>query len=247
MNVPSPRNFSSSVRMRGRTIPTESKDGSPVHQPRVEYRNICLAMQNQRFRVSARQKLEEAVFFFNQMVFYQNNVFAFPCFFSAFLSAHRSVTLYLQAQYNKNAAFSEWWDSQRKRLSDDSDMKWLLSQRNAVAHVAPIDLFYRQRFDTSDEIRERMAQSLEHEFTQIVKEDGEVAATFRAGSSDTAEAIPTSLNWNMTLDGGGRHVLTVCEHGLNVLVEIIADLENRRREMGLEPDPESRGDAKSNV
>ena len=55
-----------------------------------------------RLPVTARQKFDEAVYFYNQMVALGTNIVVFPYYLSAFLSALRSVTWYLQKQYTNN-------------------------------------------------------------------------------------------------------------------------------------------------
>ena len=49
-----------------------------------------------RVPVTAPQKFDEAAYFYNRMFAYRTNVLIFPYYLSAFLSALRSVTMYLQ-------------------------------------------------------------------------------------------------------------------------------------------------------
>ena len=58
-----------------------------------------------RVPVTARQKFNEAAYFYNAMLKHRLNVIIFPYYLSAFLSALRSVTYYLQKQGAHNEQF----------------------------------------------------------------------------------------------------------------------------------------------
>lgn len=49
--------------------------------------------QMARISVTARQKFEEAAYFYNRMFGHRTNVVVFPYYLSGFLSALRSVTM----------------------------------------------------------------------------------------------------------------------------------------------------------
>jgi hypothetical protein len=55
--------------------------------------------QMARVPVTARQKFSEAAYFYNGMLPHRTNPVVFPYYLSAFVSALRSVTYYLQKQY----------------------------------------------------------------------------------------------------------------------------------------------------
>ena len=54
-------------------------------------RNMLIAAKMVPFPVSAVEKFQEAVYFFNQMIETQTNVYSFPYNLSAFLSAFRAM------------------------------------------------------------------------------------------------------------------------------------------------------------
>jgi hypothetical protein len=61
--------------------------------------------QMARVPVTARQKFSEAAYFYNGMLAHRTNPVVFPYYLSAFVSALRSVTIYLQKQYAHRPAF----------------------------------------------------------------------------------------------------------------------------------------------
>jgi len=80
-------------------------------------------------------KLAEADFFLDQMEDAGRNFFAFRCFFSAFLSASRSVTLTLQAVMEGAEGFAGWYEERRKELSTEPTARFLLDLRNISIHA----------------------------------------------------------------------------------------------------------------
>jgi hypothetical protein len=65
--------------------------------------------QMARVPVTARQKFSEAAYFYNCMLPHRTNPVVFPYYLSAFVSALRSVTYYLQKQYAHDERFKEWY------------------------------------------------------------------------------------------------------------------------------------------
>src|SRR5262249_20144073 len=99
-----------------------------------------------RVPVTARQKFNEAAYFYNGMFAHRLNVIIFPYYLSAFLSALRSVTLYLQTQYAHNVAFSTWYSEKQDEMRADPILKMLVENRNTVVHREPFDLFFNRGF-----------------------------------------------------------------------------------------------------
>jgi hypothetical protein len=71
--------------------------------------------QMARVSVTARQKFEEAAYFYNGMVAHRLNVIVFPYYLSGFLSAFRSVTFCMQKQYAHDARFKSWYPQKQSR------------------------------------------------------------------------------------------------------------------------------------
>src|SRR5262245_35470516 len=84
--------------------------------------------------ITAGGKFREAIYFFNRMVQTRTNVYVFPFHFSAFLSALRSVTFYLQAQFSENSAFKSWYQAKQDQMRDDPLLRMLKAMRDEVLH-----------------------------------------------------------------------------------------------------------------
>jgi hypothetical protein len=65
-----------------------------------------------------------------------DDTFAF--YLSAFLSASRSVTFYMQKQYGKLEGFPEWYCAEQTRMRADNDLKYLNEARIEDVHRKPI-------------------------------------------------------------------------------------------------------------
>jgi hypothetical protein len=58
------------------------------------------------------------------------NIFGFYCYFSAFLSASRSITFTLQAVMSGTPGFDEWYEVARQLLKEDSRARFFVQLRN---------------------------------------------------------------------------------------------------------------------
>src|SRR6267143_4149109 len=99
-----------------------------------------------RVPVTGRQKFNEAAYFYNAMLKHRLNVIVFPHYLSAFLSALRSVTWYLQTQYAHNEQFATWYSQKQGEMRADPVLKMLAENRVAVVHREPFDLFFNRGF-----------------------------------------------------------------------------------------------------
>ena len=79
-------------------------------------------------------KLCEAEFFLSQFSGSSRFSFDAQCYFSAFVSAARSVTLALQATMNGTADFDQWYQAAQARLKGDPLAPFFLEIRNNSIH-----------------------------------------------------------------------------------------------------------------
>lgn len=80
--------------------------------------------------MQAREKLEAARYFLEQMkaALQDRKVFAYNL--DAFISISRSVTWVLQSQFRGNTKFEAWYEERRKEMREDPLMKFFLNMRN---------------------------------------------------------------------------------------------------------------------
>lgn len=102
------------------------------------------------------EKLREAEFFLDQLRRTSRLSFEAKFFFSAFVSAARSVTLAIQASLRGVPGFEQWYEGARTRLKTDPLAPFFVEIRNEVVHTGI------NRLDqvTLDHLREDLAQGL---------------------------------------------------------------------------------------
>jgi hypothetical protein len=86
------------------------------------------------------RKLAEADFFLNEMQGSGFNVFGFYCYFSAFLSASRSVTFTLQAVMSGTPGFDEWYETARQPLKEDGRARFFVQLRNIATKTGELGI-----------------------------------------------------------------------------------------------------------
>lgn len=82
-----------------------------------------------------RNKLGEAKFFLDQMAREQHNLELFNYYFSAFLSAARSVTWCMQESMKHVSGFDAWYSKKRQALNKSYLAKVFLGLRNTAVHA----------------------------------------------------------------------------------------------------------------
>jgi hypothetical protein len=87
--------------------------------------------QMARVPITARQKFKEAAYFYNSILALRTNVVLFPYYLSAFLSALRSVTMYLQKQYSRDPLFASWYPQKQIEMADDPILRMLNKMRRS--------------------------------------------------------------------------------------------------------------------
>jgi hypothetical protein len=86
------------------------------------------------------QKVAEADFFLNAMRDSGLNIFGFHCYFSAFLSASRSITFTLQAVMSGTPGFTEWYEIARRPLVEDSRARFFVQLRNIATKTGELGI-----------------------------------------------------------------------------------------------------------
>jgi hypothetical protein len=85
----------------------------------------------------AREKYRGASYFYTQMSKASDEPDAFRHNLSAFLSAFRSVTLYLQAESSSDPRFGSWYEEKRNKMRGDPILRLLNEQRRVTVHERP--------------------------------------------------------------------------------------------------------------
>ena len=159
--------------------------------------------------MTAAEKFNEAVYFFNQMESTVNNTRTFPFNLSAFLSALRSTTFYLQAQYKRKPGFEEWYARQRESMASDPVLKMLKDIRTEAVHQRPVNLLVKSgpRFHEDPIVTDHLEIALTSDPA------ANIAWNYRVGKDGDERSAEPITDWE--LENGGGSVLAACRHGLS--------------------------------
>ncbi len=173
--------------------------------------------------VTAHTKFREAIYFFNQMLEAKRNVRTFPCLLSAFLSAMRSVTFFLQAQFGESEQFATWYKGKQEAMRDDPLLRMLKDLRDEELHARPLALkFWHGPTLPGDGI---YTDHLEVEAT--TDEAGEVRTWLIVGRDGVREEVPAMVKW--VIDRPDEtDILVACDSGLRKLKDLLEEWDAMR-------------------
>jgi hypothetical protein len=189
-----------------------------------------------RVPVTARQKFEEAAYFYNQMFGLRTNVIRFPFYLSAFLSALRSVTMYLQKQYASDSRFAAWYPEKQRQMEADSVLKTLNAKRAAIVHREPFDLYFRKGY----RMPQRYGNHVETTHFELIDEvtpEGFLMMSIRVGEDAPLETVEPWISWHFSSDDPAD-VMNHCYSGLQKMDGILRELTELRIGLGLPADEE---------
>lgn len=168
--------------------------------------------------VTAGEKLREAIYFFNRMLETRTNVYQFPFYFSAFLSALRSVTYYLQAQFGGDVAFTVWYEKKQAAMRGDPLLRMLKEMRNEALHARPIEL----RFLHGPEIPEEGIEATSLEVGVTTADNGDVLITMKVGADGEERSVKPIVHWVVDLPDT-IDILQSCDSGLRAIDALLAE------------------------
>jgi hypothetical protein len=159
--------------------------------------------------MTAAEKFNEAIYFFDQMVATVNNTRTFPFNLSAFLSALRSTTFYLQVQYGHDPTFAEWYSRAQKSMKSDPVLKLLKDLRTEVIHQRPVNLLVKSgpKFHENPIV---VTDYIDIKYTSDA--DGNIVWRYRVGRDGEERPAEPITDWD--LENGGGSVLVACRDGL---------------------------------
>ena len=161
-----------------------------------------------------RFKLREAENFLVQMerLFKEDDNFYWNL--SAFLSAARSITYYMQKQYKHKDGFEEWYKRQQSQMKADPELKYLNEARVEAVHTETVPTGATREVSVTVDT--------------IVVEEG----TEPRKLSGQAESVPVAQNESRTIRRffpkfKNGDVMSFCRRQLSKLSQLVDDCENR--------------------
>ena len=163
-----------------------------------------------------RHKIREAQYFLSKMkqFFEDDDTFAYNL--SAFLSAARSITFFMQRQYRRRDGFAEWYCPYQIKMSADLELDYLNKVRVEDVHREPVLTGATREVTVS-------ADAI------LVKEGTPVAEHEQA--KETEHKPPTQSSPKTVRrffpKFGQVDVIEFCENQLTKLTRIVEECENR--------------------
>jgi hypothetical protein len=167
--------------------------------------------------MTAAEKFNEAAYFYNQMGAAVNNTRTFPFNLSAFLSALRSTTFYLQVQYGKTEGFTDWYSKAQEKMVNDPVLRMLQDLRREVVHLKPVNLvvFSGPTFHESPITTDYL------EVMHSSDPDGNIIWRYRVGRDGEERQADPITDWGF--EKNEMSVLGTCWHGLDVLDSLLRE------------------------
>ncbi len=178
--------------------------------------------QMARVPVTARQKFSEAAYFYNGMLAHRTNPVVFPYYLSAFVSALRSVTFYLQKQYAHRPAFGPWYAAKQQEMRADPVLRMLVEKRNMALKEEPFDLHFKQGWKMPD----KYGGVITTTFLGVREEaqrDGRVRTFLQVEKDGPEEEVETEISWHFT-DDDPLDVMNHCYEGLEKMDAMLKEL-----------------------
>jgi hypothetical protein len=168
--------------------------------------------------VTAGEKFREATYFYGRMVETRTNVYLFPFHFSAFLSALRSVTFYLQAQFRGNAVFEAWYDKKQQEMRGTPLLRMLKEMRDEALHAHPIEL----RFLHGPTLPEEGIETTHLEISETTDSKGEIRTTIKVGANGREKEVAPVVHWVVDLPDE-INILQACDCGLRIVQAVLEE------------------------
>ena len=184
---------------------------------------------------NTRSKFSEAAYFLMQMKATPNDKDVFQHNLSAFLSAFRSITLFMQKEYARTPNFATWYAQQQATMKADTILSFFNSQRVLTIHEKPVATrpqyqYYTPSIDLSKLVPgERLTFTL----TTNVDESGRPAINI-SDVTDRSLAIASEASamteWlfddlSQQDNPDNNDVLTLCQVQLDKIEARVSDCE----------------------
>jgi len=178
---------------------------------------------------TASEKFDEAHYFLTRMCEEAGNVRTFPYFFSAFLSAARSITFYFQKQFTGDKDFDRWYQALQESLKANATMRRLNALRVESVHQSPVSMdvltapvFHESPITTREAIT----------FSATSDDSGKIIWKYTVAEEGFERTPDSHTNWVFQDDE--KDVVEFSEDCLAVLYKALVDLHKVK---GITPMP----------
>ena len=182
--------------------------------------------------METENKLEEAKYFFNQIKNSLNNPQILGFNLSAFITAARTVTWFMQKEYSANPKFKTWYEAKQKEMKEDSVCKFFHNLRTANIHTKSpetnreVSVSIAESVPVSDSISVKVIRA-----GKVIQESSSKETEINNSSSmnhntNTKNSIPHN---NVTIkiffrEKSEEDGISLCESYLSKVVKIVNEL-----------------------
>jgi len=171
-----------------------------------------------------REKLNEAKYFLNQMIEKQADRDGFKYNLSAFLTAARSVTWFMQNEFGKKRGFKVWYAKKQTEMKNDEIMRFLNEKRVKTIHRKPIDPRVNVKVSMHDRIGLSSSVSI-----IVTRPDGTIMSRqSKPAKKPTPAKTENAVEWGMYFDEmPKKDIVTVCKEHIVKLDTLAVDCESK--------------------
>jgi len=167
--------------------------------------------------MTAAEKFNEAAYFFNQMIATVNNTRIFPFNLSAFLSALRSTTFYLQVQYGHEQRFADWYGRAQEKMKNDPVLKMLTELRRQAVHLKPVNLLV----NSGPRFHQNPIETDHLELMHTTDDEGNIIWRYKVDRDGQERQADPITDW--VFEHNEQPVLVACRHGLEQLDSLLKE------------------------
>lgn len=180
--------------------------------------------------MQTENKLYEAKYFFNQMKYNLNNPQILGFNISAFITAARTVTWFMQKEYASNPKFSSWYETKQQEMKDDSVCKFFHDLRTANIHThspkthREVSVSISESVPVSDSISVKVTRA-----GNVIQESSSKETEIKNSNSINHNTGNLNSNNNVTIkmvfeDKLGDDGISLCESYLSKIEKIVDEL-----------------------
>ena len=167
------------------------------------------------------EKLSEAQYFLDRMIALQANRLFFKYNLSAFLSAFRSVTFFMQKEYSGMENFAKWYSLKQSEFEANKEMQLLNTKRVMTIHKVPVGL----HANINGSIHERIFIT-DHLSVEIIHADGtiEKEKPINIERIELTDEIASNEKWLWYFDDYTQSdVVSICSDCMTYLSNVVSD------------------------
>jgi len=173
--------------------------------------------------MEAFEKLVEAKYFLTKMEKNIDDLVKFKFNLSAFLSASRSVTFYLQKEFAYNPKFTEWYQKKQNEMKEDPLFKFFNNKRVTVVHIKTIDVRGHHEVSFTESIG--ISDSVTFELRDAdgnIKETGSSNSKSKLSPKKKTERTNVTRRWFFTdFNDEDAEIMPLCLRYIRTLQSIV--------------------------